>query len=105
MYNAETTSVPAAATEKPVLVFFYSPRSGICRRVDALLAQVLQHNRNHETFSLRRISADQRPDLVERFRIRNLPTFVVVEGRKVRGRLEVPSTTSDLERFLAPWLR
>lgn len=103
--TALETSTARAATEKPLLLFFHSPRSGACRRVEGLLAQVLQHNRNHETFRLRRVSADARPDLVDRFRVRDLPTFVVVEGRKVRGRLAVPATTRDLEQFLAPWLR
>lgn len=94
-----------SAGEKPVLVFFQSPRSGACRRVDGLLAQVLQRNRNHETFSLRRVCAETRPDLVERFRIRKIPTFVVVERKKVRRRLEAPRTTRELEGFLRPWLR
>lgn len=91
--------------EKPTLVFFYSPRSGACRRVESLLAQVLQRGRNHETFNLRRVCADTAPGLVERFRVTTIPTFVVVERKKVRGRLEAPGTTRELERFLIPWLR
>jgi hypothetical protein len=33
-----------------------------------------------------------------------LPTLLVVEAKKVRGRLEQPSGCSDIENFLAPWL-
>ena len=40
---------------RPKLVFFYSPRSGRCRRVEAFVAQVLQRRRNHETFELVRV--------------------------------------------------
>jgi Thioredoxin len=87
------------------LVFFYSPQSGRCRRAEGFLAQVLQRRHNHETFELVRVSVDRRPDLAERFRVDNIPTIVVVEGRKAKGRIVAPSGCRDLEVFLGPWLR
>jgi thioredoxin-like negative regulator of GroEL len=91
--------------ERPRLVFFTSGTSGRCRRVDAFVAQVLQRRRNHETFTLFRVDADDRPDLAERFRVGELPTLVVLIGRQIRGRLEGPRGCRDIEDFLAPWLR
>jgi thioredoxin-like negative regulator of GroEL len=90
--------------QKPGLVFFHSSLSGHCRRVEGFLAQVLQRRRNHETFKLYRVDDQQRPDLIERFEIGNLPTLVVVENKVVRARLERPRGCRDIERFLAPWL-
>ena len=90
---------------RPGLVFFYSSRSGTCRRADGFLAQVLQRRRNHGTFELYRIAQEERPDLVERFKIDNMPTLVVVEGNKVRARLEAPRGCREIEKFLAPWLQ
>ena len=92
------------AVEKPRLVFFHSPVSGHCRRVEGLLAQVLQRRRNHGTFTVVRVAEEERPDLIERFAVDQLPTLVVVEGRKVRARLERPRGCRDIEGFLAPWL-
>lgn len=89
---------------KPGLVFFYSSRSGACRRAEGFLAQVLQRRRNHGTFRLYRVAQEERPDLVERFRVERMPTLVVVEDRIVRARLESPRGCRDIERFLAPWL-
>ncbi len=89
---------------RPTLAVFYSPTSGRCRRVDAYVAQVLQRRRNHRAFALRRVSSDERPDLHERFGIEQVPTLVVIEGRRVRARLESPPTCVSVERFLAPWL-
>jgi thioredoxin-like negative regulator of GroEL len=89
---------------KPRLVFFFSPTSGRCRRVEAYVAQVLQRRRNHETFALHKVDADNRPDLAERFPISSLPALVVVIGRQVRGRLDSPKGCRDIEDFLAPWL-
>jgi thioredoxin-like negative regulator of GroEL len=93
-----------ADTTQPGLVFFYSPVSGSCRRVEGFLAQVLQRRRNHATFKLYRVDERQRPDLLTRFGIERTPTLVVLEGKLVRARLEKPRGCREIESFLAPWL-
>ncbi len=100
--NALPTSGNGA--EKPGLVFFHSSLSGHCRRVEGFLAQVLQRRRNHGTFKVYRVDREERPDLLERFDVGELPTLFVVEGNRVRARLEKPRGCRDIERFLAPWL-
>ncbi len=89
---------------RPGLVFFHSALSGNCRRVEGFLAQVLQRRRNHGTFKLYRVNSDDRPDLVERFAVAQVPTLFVVEGKRVRARLERPRGCREIETFLAPWL-
>jgi thioredoxin-like negative regulator of GroEL len=90
---------------RPRLVFFYSPLSGRCRRVEGFIAQVLQRRRNHDTFDLVRVSVDRRPDLAEKFRIDEVPTICVVEDRKLRRRIVAPRGCRELERELEPWLK
>lgn len=90
---------------KPRLVFFYSPLSGRCRRVEGFIAQVLQRRRNHETFELVRVSVERRPDLAEKFRVDQVPTICVVEGRKMLRQIVAPRGCRDLETELEPWLR
>jgi len=90
---------------KPRLIFFTSSVSGHCRRVEGFLAQVLQRRRNHGTFRLYRVDETERPDLVERFGVTELPTLVVVDGRSERARLVRPRGCRDIEQLLAPWLR
>jgi len=46
----------ATLPELPRLVFFHSPLSGNCRRVEGFLAQVLQRRRNHGTFNVVRVA-------------------------------------------------
>lgn len=89
---------------RPRLVFFYSPLSGRCRRVEGFIAQVLQRRQNHETFELVRVSIEQRPDLAEKFRVEQVPTVCVVEGRKLRRTIVAPRGCRELERELEPWL-
>ena len=93
-----------AATRQPRLVFFHSSLSGHCRRVEGFLAQVLQRRRNHGTFKLYRVDEERRPDLVERFGVAQIPTLVVVEGKRVQAKLEQPRGCREIEAFLAPWL-
>jgi len=103
--EAAPSQVAVGAATKPKLVFFYSPRSGRCRRMDGYIAQVLQHRSNHETFDLVKVSVDARPDLAEKFRIEQVPTLCVVEDGKLRHRIVAPRGSRELGRELAPWLR
>ena len=90
---------------KPRLVFFYSRQSGRCRRVEGFIAQVLQRRRNHDTFTVYRVDAEERSDLAARFGVSTLPTLVVVDGKHVSARLETPRGCREIESFLGPWLR
>ena len=90
---------------KPRLVFFTSSTSGRCRRVEGFLAQVLQRRHNHATFRVVFVDEQERPDLVRRFEVEEVPTLVVVEGRHVEARLAKPRGCRHIETFLAPWLR
>ena len=104
MATAEA-QVARTRVTKPRLIFFTSSVSGHCRRVEGFLAQVLQRRRNHGTFRLVRVDESERPDLMERFGVRALPTLIVVEGRTQKARLERPRGCRDIEQLLSPWLR
>jgi hypothetical protein len=93
------------ATKRPMLIFFTSSRDGRSRRAEGFLAQVLQRRRNHETFTVRVVAREERPDLLERFRIEVTPTLVVVQEKRVRGRLPQPRGCEDIQTFLSPWLK
>jgi thioredoxin-like negative regulator of GroEL len=90
---------------KPRLVYFHSELSGRCRRVEGYIAQVLQRRRNHGTFNYYAVARERRPDLLERFGIELTPALVVVEGKRIRARLEAPRSCTDIQQFLSPWLR
>jgi thioredoxin-like negative regulator of GroEL len=94
----------ASTAGRPRLLFFSSPQDGRGRRVESYLAQVLQRRRNHETFQIQRIDVQARPELAERFKIDGIPTLMVVDGRRVAGRLTAPRSAKELEGLLGPWL-
>jgi thioredoxin-like negative regulator of GroEL len=103
--SPQPASLQRPETERPRLVFFYSPTSGRCRRVEGFLAQTLQRRQNHDTFDLVRVNVERRPDLAARFRVDELPTLVVVERGRVAGRIVAPAGCRQLQRELGRWLR
>jgi hypothetical protein len=52
-----------------------------------------------------RWQAKSDPICFERFRVDELPTLCVLEGRTVKARLVSPRGCGDIEQLLAPWLR
>jgi thioredoxin-like negative regulator of GroEL len=104
MASVPQTQPVTQPQERPRLVFFYSPQSGRCRRVEGFIAQVLQRRRNHETFELVRVAVEQRRDLAEKFHIDEVPTICIVEHRKLQRRIVAPRGCRELEAELEPWL-
>ena len=90
--------------ERPQLFFFYGETSGPSRRVEAFLSQVLQRRHNHETFELVTVEVKERPDLVERFGVDEVPAIFVVHGGAVLARVDTPKGRRELEDALRPWL-
>jgi hypothetical protein len=70
---AQTAEALQEASAKPRLVFFTSRLSGRCRLVDGYIAQVLQLRHNHDTSVRLDVNAEERPDLFERFKVKEYP--------------------------------
>jgi thioredoxin-like negative regulator of GroEL len=102
---APTAAANDQPPQQPKLVLFFSPRSGRSRRVEGYLAQVLQRRSNHNTFQLLRVNADERPDLVERLRVTEIPSLFVIDDHRVRARLGTPRGCTEIQKMLTPWLK
>ena len=79
--------------------------SGPSRRVEGYLSQVLQRRQNHDRFNLYRVDVREHAELARQFGIRDLPTLVVVEGKRVEAQLVKPRGCREIEQLLRPWLR
>jgi thioredoxin 1 len=90
--------------DRPMLVFFWSARSGPARRMESLLAHLERKERDR--LRVRRVDADEHAELAERFRVSVIPTLVLVKDNHVVGRLDgrtsAPKIEQLLERHLAP---
>jgi thioredoxin-like negative regulator of GroEL len=85
--------------DRPLLVFFTSRRSGPARRMESLLAHIARKER--ETLVVKKVDVDERPDLVEKFRVSQVPALALVHGKRVVARLEGRATAPKIESMLA----
>jgi thioredoxin 2 len=84
------------------LLFFTSARSGPGRRMESLLAQLERRERHRLRIS--RVDADASPKLLERLRIEEIPTLVLLADGKPVARLDGRVSTPQIERMLAEHL-
>ena len=88
--------------EIPHLVFFTSHSSGPARRMESLLAHIARKERGRLHVS--KVDVDDRPDLAERFRVKQVPSLALVVGRRVVTRLDGRATAPRIESMLEPHL-
>ena len=90
--------------DRPLLVFFWSERSGPARRMESLLAHVARKERDR--VRVMRVDVDERPELAERFKVDVVPTLVLVKDKRavsrLDGRTSAPRIEAMLEEHLAP---
>ena len=82
----------------PLLLFFTTSRSGPARRMESLLAHLARKERSR--LSISRIDADASPDWVERLRITQVPTLVLIKDRRPVARLEGRVSAPQIERMI-----
>jgi thioredoxin-like negative regulator of GroEL len=87
---------------KPLLVFFWSERSGPARRMESLLAHLARKERTR--LRVMRVDIDEQPELAERFRVSAVPALVLVKGKRVVGRVDGRASAPRIEDMLAPHL-
>ena len=87
---------------KPLLVFFWSERSGPARRMESLLAHLARKERTR--LRIMRVDIDEQPDLAERFKVAAAPALVLVKDRRVVDRIDGRVSAPKIDDMLAPHL-
>jgi thioredoxin 1 len=87
---------------KPLLVFFWSERSGPARRMESLLAHLARKERNR--LRVMRVDINEQPELAERFGVPAVPALVLVAGKRVVDRIDGRASAPRIEDMLAPHL-
>jgi thioredoxin 1 len=87
---------------QPLLVFFCSERSGPARRMESLLAHLARKERDR--LRVMRVDVDEQPEVAQRFRVTDVPTLVLVKGKRVVDRIEGRASAPTIESMLEPHL-
>jgi thioredoxin-like negative regulator of GroEL len=88
--------------DRPLLVFFWSERSGPARRMESLLAHLERKER--ERLRVRRVDVDAQPELAAKFHVDVVPALVLVKDRVVVSRLDGRTSAPKIEAMLEPHL-
>jgi thioredoxin 1 len=86
----------------PLLVFFWSERSGPARRMESLLAHLARKERAR--LRIRRVDVDTSPHVAEQFKVDVVPTLVLVKDRRAVARLDGRTSAPRIEAMLEPHL-
>ena len=89
--------------DRPLLVFFWSERSGPARRMESLLAHLERKERDR--LRIRRVDVDASPELAERFAVSVVPALVLVKDKRAVSRLDGRTSAPKIEAMLEPHLR
>ena len=87
---------------RPMLVFFWSERSGPARRMESLLAHLARKERRR--LRVRQVDVDARPELATRLGVDVVPTLVLVKDKHAVARLEGRASAPRIAAMLEPHL-
>ena len=90
------------AKSAPTLLFFTSVRSGPARRTESLLTTLVRKERGR--LKLLTVDADASPAFAQALGVADVPTLVLVRGRRPVGRIEGRASSSQIEAIIRPHL-
>jgi len=85
-------------SDKPVLIDFWAPWCAPCKMISPLLDKMAGER---EDVKIVKVNMDDHPEIGAKFRVRSLPTMLVVKSGNVAGTKIGAVTGKDLDQFLA----
>jgi thioredoxin-like negative regulator of GroEL len=66
--------------------------------MESLLAQLARKERHR--LSVRSVDVDAQPELAARFKVRRVPTLILIKGKRAVGRIEGKANAAEIEELV-----
>jgi thioredoxin-like negative regulator of GroEL len=71
--------------------------------MDSLLAQLARRERHR--LQVARVDVEEQPELAKRFKVRKVPTLVLVKGKRTVARLEGRANAAEIDELVEEHLK
>lgn len=97
-WNKEMFDKEVMEEGRPVLVDYWAPWCGYCRRITPALDKVAEQY--GDRMLIAKVNIDEVPELAQQEKIEVIPTMVIYKDGKALGDIVAPDSKAKIEEFL-----